>query len=497
MFDKIVIAGAGKTVESILDRLSHLAPVLVLDTSQAALDELRVPSDRAAPDSPQPPTHTVTLRLGDATSRFVLEAAREASRSSVALLAATGDDRWNIEVCRLARELGFRPIVGIVIEPSTSSQYEAHGARAIVRAQILGNVVEQALRYDGLIIASSVGQGRGEIIEFVVLPSSPAIGVPLSQLQAEGWRIAAIYRENELVIPTGETVIRVEDRLLVVGNPEILPSVAEQLRIGVPQFPLRHGNRIVAYLPLGSQPSVEQEAEHLTHRTRAAALLRLYPGGEPTRTVVEVQEGADSTRSPRPHAKVFETAPLQGASFQEQLAGLARLRPGVVVTAPVQRTAAQRLLGRGGADAVLCSALSCPVLFSRGSKRHTRVVYSLISGVADMTFADTAIDLARMLEVPLTVVRVVLPAYLEAPDRHAEQVAVELERRARVYGIQFEALRIEGNPVRELVRLARPDDLFVLARKRTLKDSFTSPDIALRVAAAACCSVLVQTVSFK
>src|SRR5688572_29146192 len=114
MFDKIVIAGAGKTVESLLDRLVRLAPVLVLDTAQAALDELR--TDAGDTHSPaQHPRHAVTRRLGAATSRFVLEEAREDPRLSVALLVATSDDRRNIEICRLARELDFRPIVGIVI----------------------------------------------------------------------------------------------------------------------------------------------------------------------------------------------------------------------------------------------------------------------------------------------------------------------------------------------------------------------------------------------
>lgn len=496
MFDKIVIAGAGKTIESILNRLVHLAPVLVLDTAQSALDELRIAGGDADATQAQP-THAVTRRLGDATSRFVLEEAREDPRRSVALVAATGDDRRNIEVCRLARELNFRPIVGIVIEPSTGLQYEAHGARTIIRAQILGSVVEQALRYDGLIIASSVGQGRGEIIEFVVLPSSPAIGVPLSQLSAEGWRIAAIYRGNELVIPTGETVIHVEDRLLVIGDPNILPSVAEQLRIGVPQFPLRYGNRVVAYLPLGKSPPVEQEAELLTQKTRANALLRLYPGAKPEQTVVEQSEPLDSAHSPQQHSKVFETAPLQGESAKEQFEALRRLQPGVVVTAPIRRTLFQRLVGRGALDAALCSAMRCPVLFARGAQGHARVVHALISGVAEMSFADAAIDLSRMLAVPLTIVRVVLPPFLEAPDRHLDQVATEIERRARAYGIAFESVVLEGNPVRELVRMARPDDLLVLPRKRTLRDSFTSPDIALRVAAAARCSTLVQTVVGK
>lgn len=494
MFDKIVIAGAGKTTDSLLPRLIHLAPVLVLDTVQAALDTLRLVEP--GPDSgEQPPAHAVSRQLGDATSRFVLEEARADPRLAVALLAATGDDRRNIEICRLASELGYRPIVGIVMEPTTRSQYEVHGARAIVRAQILGNVVEQALRYDGLIIASTVGQGRGEIIEFVVLPSSPAIDVPLSQMQADGWRVVAIYRGTELVIPTGETAIQAEDRVLIIGDPSILPSVAEQLRIGVPQFPLRYGNRIVAFMPAGRLAQVEQEAELLTQRTRADALLRLYPAAEPSRTLSEPQAVPESARSPRPHSKILETAPLPGSNPAEQLMALRRIKPGVVVTAPMGRTLMQRLLGRGGADAELCSMLSCPILFSRGTPSYSRVVHPLITGVVDMGLADAAIDLSRLLQIPLAVVRVVLPPFLEAPDSYTEKVAEELGRRAKVYGIEFSTQVIEGNPVRELVRLMQPTDLLVMARRRTLRNSFTAPDIALRVTAAARCSSLIHTVS--
>src|SRR3569832_1067683 len=98
MFDKIVIAGAGKTTDSLLPRLVHLAPVLVLDISQAALDELRAVTPGPDPEE-QAPVHAVTRQLGDATSRFVLEDVRDDPRLAVALLATTEDERRNIEIC--------------------------------------------------------------------------------------------------------------------------------------------------------------------------------------------------------------------------------------------------------------------------------------------------------------------------------------------------------------------------------------------------------------
>ena len=66
MLDRIVIAGAGRTMESILDRLIHLAPVLVLDTSQSALDELRIGEEGASVSPDGRPAHAFVRRLGDA-----------------------------------------------------------------------------------------------------------------------------------------------------------------------------------------------------------------------------------------------------------------------------------------------------------------------------------------------------------------------------------------------------------------------------------------------
>lgn len=493
MLDQIVIVGAGNASASLLPRARLLAPILILDTDQGALAALRDDVTDGATPAWKEASNPVTTRLADGTSRFVLEEARGKDGLSVALVAATGDDRKNVEVCRIGHELGFRPVVGIVVDPASSSDYERTGAHAVVRAALVGQAVEHSLRHDGLLIATSVGQGKGEIIELVVLPGSPAIDMPLGELQTDDWRVAAIYRRGKLVIPTGKTVVAADDRLLIVGDPALLPSVAEQLRIGAPMFPLHDGKRVVVYLPSGRDRAIEMEAEVLTIKTRATSLVRVYPGAEPATTPVEDDHDGPSALAPHQRSKTFEDVPLEGALVPEQIEQIRRLRPGVVVARGEARSLWSRLLGRGGAPMALCNALSAPVLFPRGAPHYARVVHALIQGIADMTLADIAIDLARMLEVPLVVARVSLPEYLGTPDPHTDRVVAGIERRTRLYGLSAATLLLEGNPVTELLNLAKPSDLFVIGRKRTTRDSFTSPDIALRVAAAAVGSILVKT----
>lgn len=494
MLDRIVIVGAGRTTDSLVPRLSRLAPLLVLDPVPAALAEIREQSEEAlaAAEGTIAP-HPVTKRLADGTSRFVLEEAREDAGQAVALVATTGDDRKNVEICRLARELGFLPVVGIAIKPAAAPDYEAVGARVIVRADILSQVVERALRHDGLTIATTVGQGRGELIEFIVLPGSPAIDVPLAALQAEDWRVAAIYRRGELVIPTGKTVIAAEDRLLVVGDPATLPGVAEQLRIGMPMFPLHHGKRVVVYLPNGRDRTIEMEAEVLAIKTRATTLVRAYPDASPAKTLIEEDPSEGSPFAAHQRSKTFEDLPLQGKNLEDQIRHLRRLRPGVVVAKSAARPLWMRLLGRGGPAASICNAVGVPVLFPRGSPHYVRVVHPLVQGVVKMELADAAIDLARMLSLPLTIARVSLPEYFGTLDRQTDQIIAAIVRRTNLYGLRADTVELEGNPVRELLQMARPTDLLVVGRKRTTRDSFTSPDLALRIAASAACSVLVQT----
>ena len=497
MLDRIVIVGAGQTTDSLVPRLSRLAPITVLDPVPAALDRIRIEHNEGPPDEEEEgarrTAHTLTKRLADGASRFVLEEARGESKQSVALVAATGDDRKNVEICRLAHELSYRPIVGIVIDPASVPDYEAHGVRPIVRADILGQVVEHTLRHDGLTIASMVGLGKGEIVEFVVLPGSPAIGVPLAELSADDWRVAAIYRHNDLVLPTGKTTILADDRILVVGDPATLRGVAEQLRIGMPVFPLHHGKNVVVYLPSGRDRNIEMEAEVVAIKTRATTLIRAYPGATPGETVIEDAVGEESGLAPHQRSKTFVDVPLEGKNLREQIDHLRQLRPGVVVARGGKRPFADRILGRGGTPAALCNALRAPVLFPRGSPRYARVVHAVVQGIADMALADAAIDLARMLSIPLVIARVTLPLYFGTPDPHADQVIAGILRRTQLYGIRPDTIDLEGNPVRELLRLARPDDLFVVGRKRTTRNSFTSPDIALRVAESTVCSILVRT----
>jgi Trk K+ transport system NAD-binding subunit len=456
MLDRIVVVGAGRTGESLLQRLATIAPVVVLDTSPAALDVADAAKQVAALPLESPEgagaarVHEVRKKNADGTSRLVLSDLRGRAEDKTALVAATGEDRTNLEICRLGMELAFRPVVAVAIDPAAAAGYEALGARAIVRATLLGDVVERALRYDGVAAASTIGLGQGDAIEVRVLPTSPFIGARLSQLRPVDWRVAAIYRGGRLVLPTGAATIEPEDRVLLVGDPSVLPRIAEDLRVGVPDFPLRFGPNVVAFLPDGADASVQGIAAALGAATKARA--------------VEHITGA------------------RGEPMDTTLARLADARPGVVVSAPRRRALGARLIGSSGLDGRLCDGLEVPVLFTRAAPPYARVVYVAAAGLPGLRVADVAIDLARLMRVPLAIVVVELPSYFGAGDTPLEQVVAGVVKRAELHRLSPEVVRAQGNPIAEVESLARPGDLLVVTRRRGQRDSFSSPDVALRIA---------------
>lgn len=483
MFDRIVLIGAGRTSGSIVDRLSRLAPLTILDLSPSAIDHASTRSLEAVEGA-----HPIVKRVGDGTSRLVLEDLRGSPKSLVALVVAPGDDRAALETSRLGQELGYAPIVTIVNDREVAQTCEKLGVRAFVRAEIVSQLVEQTLQQGGLGVTNTGGFGRGDVVEFTVLPSSPAIGVPLSKLRADGWRIAAIYRGSELVLPTGLTTIAADDRVLVIGDPRQLPHVAESLRVGLPTFPLLHGPNVVVYLPRGRDGDVEAEAELLGQRTRAARLVRAYPGAVPSRHAIETPLPDGQTAR-----KLVEEIPLDSSALSDQIAALRSGRPGVIVTRAGDRSLPDRVLGRGGRDATLCNELAAPVLFARGATAYARVLLCVTDGDQDLTPAEVALDLARMFDVPLVVLRVKLPSYLQPEEAATVSLVETIVQRARLHSIQPEMVVLEGNPISEWTKQIERGDLAIVARPSGMIDSFTKPDLALRVARQARGSVLVVT----
>ena len=98
-----------------------------------------------------------------------------------------------------------------------------------------------------------VGLGKNEILEVEVHPNSRLAYKTIGSIRPRRWRIGIIYRDEAIVVPRDDTVLKPEDKLIILGDPRVLKTVAEMLTFRFVQFPLEYGDRTLALL-FGDEP---------------------------------------------------------------------------------------------------------------------------------------------------------------------------------------------------------------------------------------------------
>ena len=488
---RVVIVGAGGTGNELASRLGSRHQILLVDNRADCLEKFGpvIEPEKSAIAAVE--QTGITCVRGDGSSRLVLQALHS-PEWTCALVAVAGNDEVNLEVGRLGRAVGFDPVIAVQHDDEYADRYGVEHITAINRSDLLADQVELSLHHKGAVVPSGIGLGRGELVEIRLVRTSPILSRPLKNLALHRWRVAAVFRDNDLIVPTGDTALQVDDRVLLVGDPKILPSVAEYLRLGTPQFPRPYGANVATLEFGGPDEKLREEAEGLACASGAVHLVRGIPGAEDT----SPREEREILTYPECKGKVERaTFPLPAMDAADLADKTALQRAGVFMVRPMRRGIFARLLGLRGNDADLCNRVPSPVLFGRGTFPYRRILLPVSASEISIHAAEMAIDITRQLGGSLTAVNVDLPRYisgLSEEDIHREVVPVK--KLCELYEVPLSYRHREGNPVRGLLDEASSHDLVVMARRHGRRDNFFDPDVALRIARQAACSVIVLTV---
>lgn len=101
------------------------------------------------------------------------------------------------------------------------------------------------------LIASNIGKGWGEIMEVMVPYGSRYAFRHISNIEQKNWKISAIYRNETLILPKQSTMIRPQDELILIGQPNILRDVYKAIKSEIGHFPQPFGAN--AYLLLDAR----------------------------------------------------------------------------------------------------------------------------------------------------------------------------------------------------------------------------------------------------
>jgi hypothetical protein len=109
--------------------------------------------------------------------------------------------------------------------------------------------------------AQFVGLRSGDIIEVMVPFGSSFAYRHIGNVEQREWRVGAIYRANELILPTPATMILPGDNLLLIGQPNILKNVHRAIKLESGQFPAPFGRNAYMLLDMANGRSAKAELE--------------------------------------------------------------------------------------------------------------------------------------------------------------------------------------------------------------------------------------------
>ncbi len=495
---QLIVVGAGGITRDLLRGLSEAWQVTVVDTDQERLDLLRdvragetngVPRAPGGARAGGHPRET-RLELGDGTSRVVLE--RAGLDRADAVVAAIGNDRANLEVCRIAKAAGVPRIAAVAAGPESIPEYRSEDFVAFSPARLTARRLEIQLE-PRRVTSAAFAEGMAQAVEFRIAADSPLVGRPLRELELERTLIAAISRRGALIVPHGASVLEEGDLVTVVCATADYPMVVRTFTTATARFPADFGSLVAVRLhEAGDLERLLPAAIQVVRNSAAEGLLLLHrpmpdiggaapaPTGGSGPAGVDDDGDAEPLAEPSPEAREIRSlidaateraegitvneAAVESSSAESLVAAARAGHAGVVVLPPPR--------GRFATVGLLRAALAqhVAVLLPVGEQRPYRSILAPARETpAGRAASQAAIDLAVQGTAQLTGIAVRPPTFMAGAEARAEAVVAlgRMREAASVQGIHLRRMVREGNPVRILRAEAENADLLVMGLPST------------------------------
>lgn len=411
-----------------------------------------------------PDTHagqTIDKITGDATSRLVLDRVKLSARTMVAVM--TDQDAVNLEVVRMLRTHFKVETLICMLDHIDSEAIEQAGLRSNEALHRVRATARSAISLLSETRSQSMDllTQRGEVRVVEVLPGSAAVGRPLKELQPRQWLAAAVYRSDALIVPHGETVLESGDRVMLVGEPAVIDSVALFIHGSEPSFPGQYGANIAL---ISDGEVARSEATLLHEQTLSEELLTLDPDSFDPRII----------------------------SKEDIALAIARRQVGMIVTDDTKVELLARLGFRRSTRQAFIAATRVPVLLARSGRPYKRILIAISGDQSLNSVAIVGIDIARLCEAELTVLTVVPPSLSSSEETRAP--LLELPRRvaslATMHDLEIQVRVEEGNPIERIRSVAEDYDLIVVGYSQRAYNSIFTPDVSLHLLHKTPCSVV-------
>lgn len=206
---RIIIVGGGKIVHFLTKSFASKGyDVSIIHNDEKYCQKLA----RKHPD-------TVVIH-GSGTNPQVLEDAGAAYTN--AIIAVTLNDPENLVVCQVAQNLyQVEKTFAMVNDPMNVEIFKKLGVTTVIStAQIISSMIEQKVFLEDIVNLTPIEDGKVAIVELEIQKDYPVLNKTLAELDINKDAIVGcILRNEEAIIPRGDTKIQEGDKLIILTLP--------------------------------------------------------------------------------------------------------------------------------------------------------------------------------------------------------------------------------------------------------------------------------------
>ena len=172
----------------------------------------------------------VNIYLDDATNVEVLKKADVGNAKNV--IVATPSDKVNILISQVIRST--YPKKRIVARANTTSNiaaFQEAGIEVMSPVQASVAILENMVRRPSLFRLLATVDPEDEKIDEIQVSSKSSAGKTLAKLHLEGCLVVAIRRDGKMIPPNGNTILRLNDILTILGNRNSLEKAKTALQV--------------------------------------------------------------------------------------------------------------------------------------------------------------------------------------------------------------------------------------------------------------------------
>jgi hypothetical protein len=302
--------------------------------------------------------------------------------------------------------------------------------------------------YDNLpnvpLVAQNVGMGKGDIMEIRVPYGSTYAYRHVGSILQRKWQISAIYRNEQLILPTNAIMIRPNDTLLVVGKPAVLDGVYKSINRRVGLFPEPFGKHL--YLLLDMQKDHDKAISHINEcmflldKLKNVELHIRVINPNDFKLLDQIKEINTKYEDIRVHIQYEEIDYVSMIEYDIQefdiglvLSSIATFEPHGIQKILYELKKSVYLFG----DTKLCDIKQCVVLMDGDEERMEAI-------------SSTAFDVSESLELDLC-----LCDFDPEGDFESKKIIIEhYENLSQIFNTQIKVEQKIANPIRELASMS-------------------------------------------